>query len=224
LVSDTPISVFPTAQQEFGINVPKEDLIYVKDEPIDVCTLIISGKVSVLVGVDQFRSDVSSWTLLAAGALESADYAPDFSAFVSTGPCRCIRISRSRFISALDTTAIERTEITRISATQSEVSSGAFEKEPSRKNKLVTALQAVIESDNNKQKEKTAKITKSTSTVTFAEPGALRRSSSLRLSAPTSSTTKVKPTLQATPSRFGFISAPSKINAKDEDDAKDTTK
>ena len=223
LVSDTPITVFPTAPQEFGTNVPKEDLIYVKDESIDVCTLILSGKVSVLVGVDQFRSDVSSWTLLAAGALENSDYVPDFSAFVSTGPCRCIRISRSRFASALDTTVIERTELSRIPVAQSDTSPGSFKNEKSRKTKLVTALQAAIDSENSKQKDKTPKLTKTgTSTVAFAEPAALRRSSSFRPTA--SSVPKVKPTLQATPSRFGFISAPSKMNAKDDGDSNEATK
>ena len=227
LVSDTPISVFPTAAQDFGTNVPQEDLIYVKGEPIDVCTLILSGKVSVLVGVDQFRSDVSSWTLLAAGALENVNYVPDFSAFVSTGPCRCIRISRSRFTSALDTTILERTELNRISAAQSTSQSEAspsFGQGTSRKTKLVTALQAAIDGDASRQKDKSTKLAKTTSTVAFADPGTLRRSSSAKLKSSASSSTKAKPTLQATPSRFGFISAPSKMFANEEGDSNDQTK
>jgi hypothetical protein len=208
LVSETPVSVFPTAEQEFGSTISTDDMIYVKDEQIDVCTLLLSGKVTVLVGADQFRSDVSSWTLLAAGALEKSDYVPDFSAFVSNGPCRCIRISRSRFTAALDTSVVERNELQRSSQPGTLV---GYEKELSRKTKLVTALQAI--DGDSKPKEKVSNATGTSSSVTFAEPGILRRSSSLRASSLLLATSKLKQsTSQSKPpsSRFGFISAPSK--------------
>jgi hypothetical protein len=213
LISDTPVTVFPTATQEFGATVPKEDLIYIKDEGIDICTLILSGKVVVLVGADQFRSDVPSWTLLAAGALEKSDYVPDFSAFVSVGPCRCIRISRSRFTSAADSSVVERTESNRTSSSQPETSTAVLEKE-SRKTKLVNALQSLVDNDG-KQKEKVSKLRKNgASSVAFAEPAALRRSSSMRPTLSLPSVAVTPPTLESTPSRFGFIKAPSKREAK----------
>lgn len=110
LVTDTTVSVLPTAEQEIGQGMPS-DLMYEKGIPSDVCTLIIAGKVTVLVGSDQFRSDVSSFALLGTGALidDSPSYVPDFTAFVSSGPCRCIRISRARYTEAVDASAVERT-------------------------------------------------------------------------------------------------------------------
>ena len=107
LVSETPVESLPTAEHEFGAEHPM-DLMYEKGAPCDFCTLIISGKVAVLVGDDKFRTDVSSWSLLGAGALKDASYKPDFSAFVSAGPCRCICIRRDRFSAAVDASALER--------------------------------------------------------------------------------------------------------------------
>ena len=107
LVSETPVSIFPTAEHKLGEAVPN-DLIYKKDTPSDVCTLIMAGKVTVLAGADCFRSDVSSWSVLGAGALKDPNYMPDFNAFVSSGPCRCIRITRSRFAAAVDASTLER--------------------------------------------------------------------------------------------------------------------
>ena len=107
LLSETPLSVLPTAETKAGQMLPK-DLLYEKDVQTDVCTLIMSGKVTVIAGADHFRSDVSSWSLLGAGALAGPAYAPDFSAYVSGGPCRCLRISRARFSMAVDASALER--------------------------------------------------------------------------------------------------------------------
>jgi metal transporter CNNM len=107
LVAETPVSILPTATQKIGEALP-EDLLYEKGVSSDVCTLILAGKVCVLVGQDQFRTDVSSWSLLGAGALDNPEYAPDFSAYVSDGPCRCLRFTRSRFVAAMDASVFER--------------------------------------------------------------------------------------------------------------------
>ena len=107
LVGETPVITLPTAEQEVGKELP-DDLMYQKGQPSDRCTLIIAGKVTILVGEDDFRTDVSSWSLLGAGALEDAAYKSDFTAFVSAGPCRCIFISRDRFSAAVDASALER--------------------------------------------------------------------------------------------------------------------
>jgi hypothetical protein len=116
LVATTPVSLLPTAAQEIGQEIPSsEDLLYEKGVPNDYCTIILSGKVTVLVGADNFRSDVSSWSVLAADAMtglgtSSGAYKPDFSAYVSAGPCRCLRISRAKFSEAVDSSALERQE------------------------------------------------------------------------------------------------------------------
>lgn len=107
LIASTPVTLLPTAVQEVGHLLPKE-LLYEKGKPSDVCTLVLAGKVSVLVGEENFRTDVSSWCLLGSGALNDPMYKPDFSAYVSSGPCRCLRIHRSRFVAAIDGSATEK--------------------------------------------------------------------------------------------------------------------
>lgn len=222
LVSESPVVVYPTAVQEFGATLPS-DLIYVKDDPIDLCTLILSGKVTVLVGVDQFRSDVSSWSLLGAGALENPNYVPDFSAFVSNGPCRCIRISRARFVTAVDASVVERTEIHRKTIPQTVAPVGLDGKSPSRKTKLVTALQAIDNTDS-KQDVSVSKPKRTTSSVLFAEPSTLRQNSFVRVTSLLSSRDKLSSTTTkpaTVPSRFEFISAPSKRSLNDEESSAD---
>jgi metal transporter CNNM len=108
LVATTPVATLETAKQQLGQDLPK-DLLYKKGTPSDVFTLILGGKVTVLVGNEDFRSDVSSWSVLGKSALEKSDFTPDFTAFVSDGPCRCLRISHLDFVSAVDASAIERT-------------------------------------------------------------------------------------------------------------------
>lgn len=107
LVSETSVSELQSAAQEVGSQTPS-DLVYEKGVPTDECTLILSGKITVLAGFDEFRSDVSSWTVLASAALTESSYAPDFTAFVSGGPCRCLRFTRERYTAAVDASAVER--------------------------------------------------------------------------------------------------------------------
>ena len=106
-VASTSVSELQTAEQDFGEALPK-DLIYEKGVNADSATLILSGKVAVLAGTDNFRSDVSSWSMLAIKSLMDSSYTPDYSAFVSHGPCRCLRFTRERFTAAVDASALER--------------------------------------------------------------------------------------------------------------------
>ena len=106
-VASTRVSEIPTAVQEYGEALPN-DLLYEKGVKADKCTLILSGKVAILVGKDNFRSDVSSWSVLAIRALADKTYAPDFSAYISNGPCRCLRFDRERFEAAVDASALEK--------------------------------------------------------------------------------------------------------------------
>jgi len=63
---------------------------------------------TVLAGKDAFRSDLSSWAVLAASALSDVSYTPDFTAYISGGPLRCLHFTREHFSKVVDASAIER--------------------------------------------------------------------------------------------------------------------
>eukprot|EP00934_Nitzschia_sp_Nitz4_P000666 Nitzschia sp. Nitz4//scaffold112_size70979//48852//51327//NITZ4_005908-RA/size70979-augustus-gene-0.87-mRNA-1//1//CDS//3329533283//666//frame0 len=107
LVATTPVSVLDAAHRDVGEGTPK-DLLYCKGEPCDVFTLVLSGRVTVLVGSEDFRSDLTAWSVLGKPALERPSFIPDFSAYVSDGPCRCLRITYNAFAAAVDASALER--------------------------------------------------------------------------------------------------------------------
>ena len=107
LVSSTPVTTFPTATQDLDKELPNE-LLYEKSVSNDTFTLILSGKVTIFVGSENFRSDISSWSVLGSKALHDKQWAPDYSAFVSDGPCRCIQIHRDAFIEGSDASVLER--------------------------------------------------------------------------------------------------------------------
>lgn len=107
LVSGSHVVTLPEVVREIGQPLPR-DLMYSKNAETDVCTLVLSGKVTVFVGEEKFRTDLGSWSVLGIGALTNPVYKPDFDAFVSSGPCRCIRISRERFNAAVDASMAER--------------------------------------------------------------------------------------------------------------------
>ena len=91
------------------------ELIYKRGASADFCTVVLSGKIVVMSGADRFKSDVSSWGVLASRALTDPDYVPDFSAWVppsqnTLGGCRCIKLDRKSFWDAVDNTALERTD------------------------------------------------------------------------------------------------------------------
>ena len=61
-----------------------------------------------VAGDDHFKSDVSAWTVLGAGALEREGYTPDFSAYVrGSGPCWCLRFNTRIFEATVDTSVLE---------------------------------------------------------------------------------------------------------------------
>jgi hypothetical protein len=226
LVAETPVSVLPTATEEVGQSLPS-DLLYAKGVPDEVCTLILAGKVTVLVGADEFRSDVSAWSLLAAGALDNPDYTPDFSAFVSSGPCRCIRLTRSRFASAVDASALERTQsqqgytepATASKSDEPPILPG--EREVSRKSMLMSALR-IVENGNQKDSRSNKMDGRG---VSFADSETLRQGASRRghgnvratslLSSRSPSIPSPPPHTEA--SRFEFISSPDPSEKSEED-------
>lgn len=224
LVAETPVTVLPTAKEELGAKLPV-DLLYTKDVPDDVCTMILSGKVTVLVGVDEFRSDVSSWSLLGAGALDTANYTPDFSAFVSSGPCRCLRINRSRFASAVDASAFERSNHTPVPVTASFVSMDSGQPsvgvrvgaKVARKVKLLSALRILDKTSHTD--DTTSKAALGRRSVSFADSVTLRggqgnvRATSLMSSKANSDT------MPASSGRFDFIGSPDVSERSEEDNA-----
>lgn len=107
LVAETPVTELQEAKQEVGDELPT-DLLYEKGTPADCCTLILSGKVTVLAGAENFRADVSSWSVLAPNALTDPNFTPDFTAYVSSDPCRVLRFSRHAFMAAVDASAVEK--------------------------------------------------------------------------------------------------------------------
>jgi hypothetical protein len=107
LVSNTPISIFQTATKQVGNDLPNE-LLYQKGVTNDACTLVLSGKITIFVGSENFRADLSSWSVLGKAALENRLWVPDFTAFVSDGPCRCIQIRHDAYAAAVDASVAER--------------------------------------------------------------------------------------------------------------------
>ncbi len=83
------------------------DVLYKAGHTATFSILILSGKVTVIAGKEQFRSEVGPWTMLASGSIANAgdshstsSYVPDFTAFVSSDTIRYIRIPQKQ-ISAL---------------------------------------------------------------------------------------------------------------------------
>jgi len=109
MIAATPVVELPVnPSREIGKLLPSSNLLYEKNVPSDVCTLILGGKITVVAGVENFKTDVSSWTVLGSGALREKGYIPDFSAYVSgSGPCRCLRFTRTIFEAALEASVLE---------------------------------------------------------------------------------------------------------------------
>lgn len=90
------------------------ELLYERGVAADFCTVVLTGKLTVMSGADKFRSDVSNWGVLGTKALTDPSYVPDFSAWVvptshDSSGCRCIKLDRNSFFHAVDNTAVEKT-------------------------------------------------------------------------------------------------------------------
>lgn len=171
LVARTAISNFAEAERKVGQELP-EELLYEKNTPSDVCTLILSGKVTIFVGSENFRSDLSAWSVLGKAALEKAEFTPDFTAFVSDGPCKCLRIKRCDFDAAVDASTVERRSFTdRQPSTRSLSANGSVNSE------VLASIKAANVSNHRKQT--LAKIMRSDSNDSEEIP-AIRRRLSLK--------------------------------------------
>mmetsp|Transcript_28250 Transcript_28250/g.44797 ORF Transcript_28250/g.44797 Transcript_28250/m.44797 type:complete len:752 (+) Transcript_28250:78-2333(+) len=77
-----------------------EDRVYVKGRHTDTSLFILQGRLSVRVGLECFRSEAGTFTLLAKDALRLGQYKPDFDAFLCTNEVRYLVLSRSKYKAA----------------------------------------------------------------------------------------------------------------------------
>ena len=108
MISATPVTELLEVEKEPGNHLPPPaKLLYEKNVQSSVCTLVLQGRITALAGNECFRSDMSSWSVIAIGALTQDNYCPDFSAYVSSGPCRCLQFKKEIFQAACDASALE---------------------------------------------------------------------------------------------------------------------
>eukprot|EP00899_Mesostigma_viride_P005796 jgi/Mesvir1/15217/Mv06447-RA.1 len=67
--------------------------VYDKGRPVDLFTLVISGKITVLAGAEGFESELGPWSCIANRALGPDVYIPDFSA-IAYGACRLLQVAQ----------------------------------------------------------------------------------------------------------------------------------
>jgi len=75
----------------------EQDRLYSCGIPSAACTLVLQGRVCVMVGRDKFRSEAGAFAILAKDALVQDGYHPDFSAHLSTAEVRLLIIPGSRY-------------------------------------------------------------------------------------------------------------------------------
>ena len=78
-------------------NATRNDTLYTRGREATKMTLVLSGKVTVISGMDSFRSDAGPFSVLAADAISTSSYQTDFTAYIATETVRCIRISRMQY-------------------------------------------------------------------------------------------------------------------------------
>ena len=82
----------------------KTDILYRHGTPSDKCILILSGKIVVYSGKDEFRSELGPWSIIGIDALGSEPYSftPDYTAFILSSEVRYLVITRQSFFSNND--------------------------------------------------------------------------------------------------------------------------
>ncbi|KAF4669399.1 Metal transporter cnnm2 [Perkinsus chesapeaki] len=96
----------PTTTADAGSSSPRtletdNAWIYRRGVETDMCCIVLTGRLAVLAGQDQFRSESGAFSVLAIEALLHEHYSPDFSARVGSEKVRCINIRRSLYNDAL---------------------------------------------------------------------------------------------------------------------------
>lgn len=76
-------------------------LLYKRETPAELFTLVLQGEVQVAAGEEGFTSTQGPWSYLGSSALRAGMvYVPDYTAY-AMGPCRLVQISRAQFAAAL---------------------------------------------------------------------------------------------------------------------------
>jgi hypothetical protein len=141
-----------------GTTLRSSTTIYQEGISSNICTLVLSGSLSVVVGKDdQFQTDMGPWSLLALEALHDTDYTPDFTAFVPSSntaltSTRLLCIDRETFQAARAATAEEddvqrKREAKSLSSAKSDTTtttSGYHDRTQLRSNLLAAFHQALI--------------------------------------------------------------------------------
>jgi hypothetical protein len=80
---------------EGALKPSQDDMLYRRGKMSNTCVLILSGKLTVLAGKDEFQSEKGPWSTLGADALTAVEgtYVPDYSAYVSSESIRFVSLS-----------------------------------------------------------------------------------------------------------------------------------
>mmetsp|Transcript_22161 Transcript_22161/g.33501 ORF Transcript_22161/g.33501 Transcript_22161/m.33501 type:complete len:661 (-) Transcript_22161:44-2026(-) len=171
LVTETEVESLEAATLTVGQDLPN-DLLYEQGATTDVCTLILGGKVTVLAGKDKFKSEVSSWSVLGGQIFQQSEYQPDFSAYVSHGPCRVLRFTKVKYEEVTHTATNQQQELQqkqsedRASKSQALLGTSVDKSKEvlqSRRHKLIAAMQ-----QDNVTKKQTGDFNGS-STISFTD-------------------------------------------------------
>lgn len=85
-----------TEQMMMCKNPHPEDVLFRRNEVSRKCILILSGKLIIYAGKDQFKSEMGPWSLIGADALSLPDdqFIPDFSASIMSETIRFLVLTR----------------------------------------------------------------------------------------------------------------------------------
>jgi CRP-like cAMP-binding protein len=72
----------------------EEDTLFRRGESTNRCVLVLSGKVVVYAGRDEFRSELGPWSLIGIDALAQDSFVPDYSASVLSESIRYVIITK----------------------------------------------------------------------------------------------------------------------------------
>eukprot|EP00930_Biecheleria_cincta_P040842 TRINITY_DN2796_c0_g1_i1.p1 TRINITY_DN2796_c0_g1~~TRINITY_DN2796_c0_g1_i1.p1 ORF type:complete len:628 (+),score=98.95 TRINITY_DN2796_c0_g1_i1:136-2019(+) len=78
------------------------DTLYVKGKESDFCIVVLQGRVGVITGKDNFRTDTGAFSILARAALYDATFKSDFTGYLKTLKGRFIVITKKHFQMARD--------------------------------------------------------------------------------------------------------------------------
>jgi hypothetical protein len=101
-----------TRRSKLPLKPEAEDVLVRQGQLRSTFLLVLNGKLTVLVGKDQFRVDKGPWTVLGADVLTVSEgfYVPDFTAFVSSDQVRVIVLNPFYQTSAQRSEAVNTTE------------------------------------------------------------------------------------------------------------------